>query len=492
MKIHKILIITLLFSLLPLNLVLGLVTSYEDNPDFNPNYIISDDEMVDYTSMSIEQVRDFVADKGGVLDTYIDPTTKLAAYYVIWQAAQANKINPKFLLTLLQKEQSLVTDNDPSNNQLNWAMGYSCYGGVCLDKYKGFSQQVNAAAHKFREYLDDLNIRDKYVDNYNCTFTKWCVGQPKTTQDQQDIIPQTKATAALYTYNPYQGNTVVDGYKIGANYNFWKIWNNWFEVTTFRPNGTLLKAHDSDTVYLIKNNEKRPFATFTSLISRYDPKNIIIVSQAELDEFVTGNEIKFAQYSILMDPDLNIYLLADEKLRHIVSNDVFRTLGYNPEEIIEITDNDLITFDLGEDLTMESIYPTGALIQDATTGGIYYVKNGIKYPIVSPEILKENYPNQTVRKGHTEELSQYPKGAPVKFKDGTLIKAKNDNKVYVISEGKKYHIKDEASFSTRGYNWTYIVETSEEAVNIHPTSLTLNALDNNANQELDLIEEDLP
>jgi hypothetical protein len=491
MKYKQIIVIALLIGLMPFNTLVGIVTSYEDNPDFNKNYLISDDEMIDYTSMSIEEVRDFTEDKGGVLDTYVDPTTRLSAYYVIWQAAQVNQINPKFILALLQKEQSLVTENDPSDNQLNWATGYSCYGGVCLDKYKGFSQQVNAAARRFRNYFDDLNVKGMHKANYNCTFTKWCVGLPKTSQDLQDITPQTKATAALYTYNPYQGNTVMDGYRIGANYNFWKIWNNWFEVTTFRPNGTLLKASNSDKVYLIKNNEKRPFASFSALITRYDPKDIIIVSPEELDEFVLGNEIKFSQYSILADPDQNIYLLVDDKLRHIVSTEVFRTLGYNPEEVIDITYADLNSFDSGLDLTLESVYPTGALIQDATTNGIYYVKNGIKYPIVSIEILNENYPDQTVMKGHTEELAKYPKGAPVKFKDNTLIKDKDEDKVYVVSEGKKYHIKDGDSFTSRGYNWDYIVETSTEALSIHPTSLTLDAISNGSSSELELIEEDL-
>ena len=151
-------------------------------------------------------------------------------------------------------------------------------------------------------------------------------------------------------------------------------------------------------------------------------------------------------------------------------------LGFNPEELIEVTATDLESFSIGQDLTLEDSYPTGALLQDSTTQGIYYVQGGIKYPIYSPEILKVNYPNQTILKGHSEELNRYPKGSPIKFRDGTLIKAKNDSKVYVISDGQKLHLKDEQAFLSRGYKWENIIETTDQAVAIHPSGPALAVL----------------
>ncbi|MBU1037001.1 hypothetical protein KKF32_03115 [Patescibacteria group bacterium] len=484
----SILLIGILFY--PLNFSLATVTSYEDNPDFNPDFLIADEDILDYNSMNIEQIRDFAKVQGGTLGEYIDPEVKMPAYWIIWQAAQEFHVNPRFLLTLLQKEQSLVNDDDPSESQYNWATGYSCYGGICLDAYKGFSRQVRAAAKRFKDYMDDLNVKGKYLANYYCTFTKWCVGLPKMSQDQMMIMPQNKVTAALYTYNPYQGNTVVDGYKIGANYNFWKIWENWFESSVFRPNGSLLKVFGSNTVYLIRNGQKLPFASFSALISRYDPKNIIEVNQEELAGFSEGPIIKFPQYSLLMDEDGNISLLVDEKLRHIASMEVFRTLGFNPEEVIQVNNEDLAELSQGTEITLASGYPTGALIRDKYTSGVYFVQNGIKYPVVSPEILEVNFPNQTVLLGHSEELEKYPKADPIKFKDATLVKAKDDDKVYVISDGKRLHVKDEASFISRGYAWINIIETSSEALNIHQSGQTLEAL-STSTPPLEIIEDEV-
>jgi len=480
MKNKKIIVIFCLIGLLfspPTTLGVS-IAFYETNPDFNPNYIISDTAVMDYNSLTIEQIRDFIAGQGGVLNNYVDPQTNLPAYYVIWQVAQEFHISPKFILTMLQKEQSLVTDPSPSKNQYDWAVGYSCYGGVCLDKYRGFSTQLRSMANKFiNDYFADLNVRSKHKNNFFCTFTKWCIGDAKETQDYQLIIPQNKATAALYTYNPYRGGTIISGQKYGANYNFWKIWESWFEQGVFRPTGTLLKAAGSADVYLIQNGQKRRFANFSSLVTRYDPTDIVLVEGAELDQYQSGPEIKFPQYSLLMNSKGEIFLLVDDSLRHIASMEVFKTLGLNPEEVEEAADADLASLKQGPEITLTSAYPTGALIKDASSGGVYFVQNGVKYPIFSKEILLMNYPSQKVLSGHPEELDKYPKGEAVKFKDGALIKSDSSDVVYFISGGKKLPILSEKAFLSRNYQWEKIVVTNQSAVDIHPTGETLDVLD---------------
>lgn len=475
-KIIFLIIANLLFY--PLLTARGSVQFYEQNYDFNQNNIVPENALTDYNSLTVEQIKQFANSKGGTLGRYVDPEVKMPAYYVIWQAAQEFRINPKFLLAMLQKEQSLVTDDNPDQDQYDWATGYSCYGGICLEQFRGFSRQVRATANKFiNSYLADLNNLSKHKNGYYCTFTKWCVGDPHQTQDEQLIIPQNKVTCALYTYNPYRGGTVVDGLKVGANYNFWKIWNSWFIQEAFRPNGSLLKTAANETVYLIQDGKKRPFKNFAALITRYDPENIITVEPNELDKFELGPEIKFAQYSLLETDKGDIYLVDGDNLRRIVSLEVFRTLGFNPEEVEEISETDITGLPLGKEIDIYNSYPTGALIRDQSSGGIYFVQNGIKYPIYSQGILQVNYPNHSILRGHSDELAKYPKGEAVKFKNGTLIKAENDNRVYFIADGKKLPVADEKAFLSRGYIWNKIIETNQAAVDIHPTGPTLEAIE---------------
>jgi hypothetical protein len=293
--------------------------------DFNEDSIVSDENFTASQSMTLEQIQSFLESRGK-LGSYIDPETKLPAAFVIYNAAKDYGISPKILLVLLQKEQSLVEDDDPDISQYNWATGYSCYNGTCDDEYKGFSRQVKGAARRFMiGYWPDL------VET-GCTFTNWCVGQSRLSQDKVWITPQNKATAALYTYNPYRGNSIVDGVKIGANYNFWKIWNRWFPSSGY-PDGSLLKAEGDAKVYLIKGGQKHWITSYATLVTRYNPDYIITVSTDELADYEEGDPIKFPLYALVKTPNGAIYLIADDTKRMIVSWEVFRTIGFNPEEV---------------------------------------------------------------------------------------------------------------------------------------------------------------
>jgi hypothetical protein len=161
-------------STLPLYASAQMAIEYEvPVAGYNSNRIINDEDFFAFQSMTIQQIQDFVIMQGGSLGSYIDPAVQMPAYYIIWQTAQEFQISPKFILTMLQKEQSLLTDPNPTTDQYDWAVGYSCYGGVCLDKYRGFSTQIRAMANKFASnYMADLSINGRHVDDQNCTFTK--------------------------------------------------------------------------------------------------------------------------------------------------------------------------------------------------------------------------------------------------------------------------------------------------------------------------------
>jgi len=133
-----------------------------------------------------------------------------------------------------------------------------------------------------------------------------------------------------------------------------------------------------------------------------------------------------------------------------------------------VEETDLTGYSYGVEISVETVYPTGALIQNNKTGGVYYVKDGIKHPIYSKELMQANFKKKVLTAVAPEELDNYSTGEPVKFKDGELIKAKNDSKVYVIADGYRRWIKSEKAFANFTYKWDNIIETSENAVNIHP------------------------
>ena len=62
--IAGLIIFTLAFSLF------GVADAREVDPDFNPNNLLSDEEMLDYQSMSLKDIENFLAGKSGVLKNY--------------------------------------------------------------------------------------------------------------------------------------------------------------------------------------------------------------------------------------------------------------------------------------------------------------------------------------------------------------------------------------------------------------------------------------
>lgn len=154
---------------------------------------------------------------------------------IIKYAADTYSINPKVLIVLLQKEQSLVTDTWPWTSQYRSATGYGCPATApCDAEYYGFYNQVMNAARQFRRYATyPADYRYKaFQSNYiQYNENPGCGGTNVTIANQ--------ATAGLYNYTPYQPNASAlanlygSGDSCGAygNRNFWRMYNDWFGST---------------------------------------------------------------------------------------------------------------------------------------------------------------------------------------------------------------------------------------------------------------------
>lgn len=420
--------------------------------EFYANDIISNIDLEDCDSMSLESINEFLNSHNGILKNYRAKDyfgVERSAAEIIYYAAQNYKISPKWILATLQKEQSLITNPLPSQYNLDWAMGYAVCDSCSVDDpqvqlFKGFGTQVDRATWRIRYYYEN-------PEKFNFRVGKLSL------VDNRDVLPFNQATANLYNYTPH----------IHGNYNFWLIWNRWF--SKIYPDGTLVKKEGETGVWLIENGKRRPFWSKSALISRFDESKIIEISRNDLLRYEIGYPIKYPNYSLLRSADGSIYLTVNNEKKQIESPEVFRMIGFNPEEVIEVSDEELAYYSLGRKITLTSLYPQGALLQDNKSGGVYYVEDGIKYPIWDKEIMLANYPDYRLTPVSSEELSKYVTAATgVGFKDGSLIKTAVDAKVYVISNGQKRWIANEITFNQLGYKWSDVIIVSEKVASLHP------------------------
>jgi len=171
------------------------------------------------------------------------PPGAQSAAQLIANASAKYSINPRVLLVKLATESAgpLTSDDWPFKRQYLYAMGAHCPdsgpGGAanCDANWAGFSLQMDEAAALLRWYLDSMTQSWwQYKKPYQTNHILWRVTESGC--GGGDVYIQSKATAALYTYTPYQPNQAAlnnlygtgDGCSSYGNRNFWRVWHDWF------------------------------------------------------------------------------------------------------------------------------------------------------------------------------------------------------------------------------------------------------------------------
>lgn len=399
---------------------------------FNPNNIISDNDLFDSDSLSKTAIQKFLEREGSVLARYsqtVDGRT-LSASEMIWEIGKKYGINPKFLLATLEKEQGLINKSQATEKALDWATGYSCYGGTCNEKHRGFYNQVAAAAETQKIYVQKKN--------------QWSfqVGRTTTTFDDYQVTPENQATANLYVYTPYVGNAPELGIiqPFGANKLFWRIWNRYFASQKYLD-GQILA--NNGNYYLIVDNQKRKFASKDIMLQDHSESEIINASVVDLNKYPNGPEIKFADDTLVKSSASGqIYLLENLTKRPVAESALallsdFR-LAVSTSEIPEVSEIDLAAYDPGEFITTTSVYPQGKLFKDPT-GQIWLVKNGAKRKVDSL-IWQQRFNSEPPEAISQAAIDGYAEEDAVKLKDGTFVQ--NSGRYYLISDGARMRIDD--------------------------------------------------
>lgn len=294
-----------------------LSTSHQEKTEatgFNAGNIISDAVMADYNSMSVSDIQSFLNSKNacnqsaepsavgalwyedvnvtknginynrryyfnspqGVTGGYYhvkdghfvclaqETINGKSAAYHIWDAAVSYNVNPKVLIVLLEKEQSLITDKWPYEVQYRAATGYGCPDTAeCDTKYYGLEAQLANAAYLFHSVLNggwtNYPVGKNYIQYHKNTA---CGGSV--------VNIENLATSSLYRYTPYQPNAAVlagrsDGCSAYGNYNFYTLYTNWFGSTQ-NVSG---KTREPDETYIGITEQSMPGVLYQSHLEDY-------------------------------------------------------------------------------------------------------------------------------------------------------------------------------------------------------------------------------
>ncbi len=410
--------------------------------NFDPNFVLDDSDLFDLGGLTLADVQTFLSEKGS-LGSYrtkdIDGNEKSAAE-IIWRVSTSYQINPKYLMALMQKEQSLIEDSRPKQKQFDWATGY----GVCdscskddprIQDFKGFANQLEWAAKQHREkYL--LQILGK-----GATIAGNAPGKTVII-DGKRITPVNNATAMLYSYTPH----------IHGNVNLWNIWQRWYALSF--PEGTMVRGSTSKQLYLLRYGQKKPIASLAVASSLMDASKIITVEDSKLSAYRLGDKIRFPNYS-LVSTGTQRYLLVGTQKR-LISPAAFTKFGFVEDEIIEASGEELAYYSDGPDITTITTYPIGLLVKDPK-GAYWYIENAVRHPVPDRLFVNLYFKNRTVRSWTQKQLENVTLGIPYRLQDGELVRSKEEAAVFVIEEGKRRAFLSGADFEELGYSWKNVI-----------------------------------
>jgi hypothetical protein len=221
------------------------------------------------------------------------------------------------------------------SKQYTYAMGAHCpdgpTGAQCDVNYSGFSIQISESAKLYRWYLDNMSQAWwTYKKPYQNNQILWNVEGSNC--GYSDVYIENKATAALYTYTPYQPNQAAlnnlygtgDSCSSYGNRNFWRMYNDWFGPTIRSPFFTY-----DNKVFILGANSTYYYVPSQALLSAYglDSKFSGQISYVR-SSFTTNDDVcRDSTMGSQVRNDNAIYAVDSTGLHHFENRDTYFAYG---------------------------------------------------------------------------------------------------------------------------------------------------------------------
>lgn len=382
----------------------ALVTAPPAHAAWNAGHIIDDSVFNNTGSMSVQDIQNFLNSKVPTCDTnhpanpaYSQganpPWTCLKNYneggrsaaQIIYDAGQQYSINPQVLLVTLQKENGLITDDWPYPWQYKTAMGFGCPDGApCDSQWFGFTNQVNQGARHLRNFqIQTAGWTIPHRPGVN--FVKYSPDQPRCSGTNVNIV--NGATAALYSYTPYQPNAAALSTKYGTgdscsaygNRNFYNYFSDWFGSPTV-PQVSVIQKEGGDKLYISEAGGDKRWIPSPDVLNAWglNTKPIQVVSA---DYFNSLPELP--AISRLGSTSYAVYYM-DAGTRHwVTSNEIGAVWGLNANSAVRVADFSIEAIPESDPLSRFS------QSTDTSDGRVWMMDVGTKHYVPTQAVLND-------------------------------------------------------------------------------------------------------
>ncbi|MCK4592214.1 N-acetylmuramoyl-L-alanine amidase [Candidatus Parcubacteria bacterium] len=232
------------------------------------------------------------------------------------------------------------------------------------------------------------------------------------------------------------------------------------------PDNTLVKAEDFPAIYLIENGKRKEFTSATLFEkSGYEWKDVISTTKEEIKNYSLNGRVLYPD-GLLVKSINNpaVYLLESSKKRMVMSAVLFEKLGYDWNDVISLSPNEIGEYQTGKILT----YPDGTLIKRKGYSAVYKIENGERKEFTSLALFEAtNSKWSDIVELDREEFLAYSNGGNLRYPENTLVKEKTGGKIYAIKNGKAEWIKTAEEFIEAGYKWSDVIEISGDEMRLY-------------------------
>lgn len=230
---------------------------------------------------------------------------------------------------------------------------------------------------------------------------------------------------------------------------------------------SLIREFNSNDVYLILDNKKRKLEMTEEEFRKlgFNPSDIKGVSTDEFNLYENGLKVKFGKNGDLLTSDgVKIYLVENGIKRYITSHLLFSVLGLKVSDVKKVSADEVSFLLDGE----AKKYPDGTLVKVKGSDAVYLVDFGKKRKFWTlVQFLSLGYKSEKVIEIESAELANLAEGPAMKWPSGTLLKANDYPDVYIIINGEKNLIKSADEFLRKGYKWSDIISVSKEELAVY-------------------------
>lgn len=187
----------------------------------------------------------------------------------------------------------------------------------------------------------------------------------------------------------------------------------WQSLSPWRPYGLVIRGPDA-TLYLYEAGCKRAFGSIESfLLHGYHWQQVIQLNAEAIAAIPSGPAMSFRDGALVRGSAPTVYIIEHGVKRPIASALVFEKLGYRWQNIMPVSDECLATITEGTPVTIAQHHPDGTLLR-GQDHAVYLLKRGQRCLIPTERVFHSwGYQWEQVVQVSDQQLAQYPLGEAI-------------------------------------------------------------------------------